>query len=122
MKKRIWAALWALCLCALWLPAMAADGSDLFSKKDQTLADPAKATELTLTDAGVDITEGGVYRLTGSSTQGGIRIALSDEDEVWLLLDGVDVTNPSGAALRSSGCKKLFVTLAECSQNALRQG
>ena len=121
--KRLFRLFMALAL-ALLLPvcALGVEADGLFSDKDRTEADPAKAVELALSEDGVDITQAGVYRLSGQVANGSIRVSLNTEGTVWLLLDGVSVHNEKGAALTSTGCKKLILTLAEGSVNALTQG
>lgn len=113
--------LMTLSLAAL-LPAFALGDDGLFSDKDLTEANPSEATELVFTESGADITQAGVYRLSGQVANGSIRISLSTEGTVWLLLDGVSVHNENGAALTSTGCKKLILTLAEGSENTFTQG
>ena len=112
----------ALVLCLAARPALSAEESDLFSDKDLTLADPAQAVDIALTEGGVDITQPGVYRLSGQVADGSIRVSPATEGDVWLLLDGVSVHNEDGAALTSDGCDKLILTLAEGSVNTLTQG
>lgn len=121
--KRLISALCALLLCISVCFAVSAEtADDLFSSKDLTLADPSKAVDIVLTEGGVDITEPGVYRLSGQVADGSIRVAPATEGDVWLLLDGVSVHNEDGAALTSDGCDKLILTLAEGSVNSLTQG
>ena len=121
--KRFFSVLCALLLCLPALFAVSAEtADDLFSSKDLTLADPSEAVDIVLTEGGVDITEPGVYRLSGQVADGSIRVAPATEGDVWLLLDGVSVHNESGAALTSDGCDKLLLTLAEGSVNSLTQG
>ena len=121
--KRLISALCALLLCISVCFAVSAEtADDLFSSKDLTLADPSEAVDIVLTEGGVDITEPGVYRLSGQVADGSIRVAPATEGDVWLLLDGVSVHNESGAALTSDGCDKLLLTLAEGSVNSLTQG
>lgn len=123
MKRRLSLLLCTLMLLALPLScALASEPADLFSDKDLTVADPAKAVNLSLTGDGVDITQEGVYRLSGRVEDGSIRVSLEQEGTVWLLLDGVEVHNEDGAALTSTGCQKLILTLADGSVNALTQG
>ena len=112
----------ALVLCLAARPALSAEESDLFSDKDLTLADPAQAVDIVLTEGGVDITQPGVYRLSGQVADGSIRVSPATEGDVWLLLDGVSVHNEDGAALTSDRCDKLILTLAEGSVNTLTQG
>lgn len=121
--KRLISALCALLLCISVCFAVSAEtADDLFSSKDLTLADPSEAVDIVLTEGGVDITEPGVYRLSGQVADGSIRVAPAMEGDVWLLLDGVSVHNEDGAALTSDGCDKLILTLAEGSVNSLTQG
>lgn len=121
--KRLISALCALLLCISVCFAVSAEtADDLFSSKDLTLADPSEAVDIVLTEGGVDITEPGVYRLSGQVADGSIRVAPVTEGDVWLLLDGVSVHNEDGAALTSDGCDKLILTLAEGSVNSLTQG
>lgn len=121
--KRFFSVLCALLLCLPALSAVSAEtADDLFTDKDLTLADPSEAVDIALTEGGVDITEPGVYRLSGQIADGSIRVAPATEGDVWLLLDGVSVHNESGAALTSDGCDKLILTLAEGSVNSLTQG
>lgn len=121
--KRLISALCALLLCISVCFAVSAEtADDLFSSKDLTLADPSEAVDIVLTEGGVDITEPGVYRLSGQVADGSIRVAPATEGDVWLLLDGVSVHNESGAALTSDGCDELLLTLAEGSVNSLTQG
>ena len=121
--KRLISALCALLLCISVCFAVSAEtADDPFSSKDLTLADPSEAVDIVLTEGGVDITEPGVYRLSGQVADGSIRVAPATEGDVWLLLDGVSVHNEDGAALTSDGCDKLILTLAEGSVNSLTQG
>ena len=121
--KRFFSVLCTLLLCIpAFFAVMAETADDLFSDKDLTLADPSEAVDIVLTEGGVDITEPGVYRLSGQIADGSIRVAPVTEGDVWLLLDGVSVHNESGAALTSDGCDKLLLTLAEGSVNSLTQG
>ena len=119
--KRTFSLLCALLLCLAASFALGEE-SDLFSDKDLTLTDPAQAVDIVLTEGGVDITQPGVYRLSGQVADGSIRVSSATEGDVWLLLDGVSVHNEDGAALTSDGCDKLILTLAQGSVNTLTQG
>jgi len=70
----------------------------------------------------VTITEKGTYVISGTLTDGQIAIAATNTDEVRLVLDGVDITNKTGAPIYASQCEKLIVTLAEGTQNILTDG
>lgn len=66
------------------------------------------------------IGEGGAYRLFGKSLNGCIYVEAEGKD-VYLILDGVDLTNTGSApAIYSENCKSLTVILAANSVNYLR--
>ncbi|WP_328872667.1 carbohydrate-binding domain-containing protein [Streptomyces sp. NBC_00287] len=66
----------------------------------------------------VTITTGGTYRLSGKLTEGQIVVNAQDAS-VTLILDGVDITSSSGAAIAATEAKELVVVLAEGSDNTL---
>lgn len=65
------------------------------------------------------ISQGGVFRLTGA-LQGGQVVVNAPGAEVKLVLDGVDITNASGAAIVVNEAETVTVILAEGSANTLR--
>ena len=67
----------------------------------------------------ITITDEGVYRLTGTLDG---QIVVASEGKVQLVLDGVTITNESGAAILVTGAKKTFLTLAPGSENVLADG
>lgn len=71
----------------------------------------------------ITITGEGIYLLSGNLTNGSIVIA-ADENKakVQLVLNGVRINNDTGAAIYVKSCDKLFVTLAEGSENTLSNG
>lgn len=85
-----------------------------------TLADGASTAQ----GAGVEIagdtvtfTQGGTYRLSGTLTEGSLRV--DTQDPVELILDGVAVSNSTGPALDADGEGDLLLTLAEGAENTL---
>ncbi|MDD3334095.1 MAG: carbohydrate-binding domain-containing protein [Eubacteriales bacterium] len=121
MKKvtSLWLAL-LLLLCAL--PAMEAKADDLFSDKDLTVTTAEGATPIVLNNETVTINQGGSYAVSGEIANGSLRIVLTEEDTVYLLLNGVSIRNEAGAALYTENCKKVVLTLAEGTENILSQG
>ena len=98
------------------------DAEELFSDRDLDGSyDESSATRVTLSDAGssadgsgvnidggtVTITSGGTYVISGSLASG------------QLVVDGASVTCADSTALYVKSAKKVWVTLAEGSQNAL---
>lgn len=98
--------------------------------------DEESATKITLADAGIaidgagatsagsvlTITQAGTYVVTGTLTDGQIAVAATNNDKVHLVLQGVDITNTTGAPIYASQCDKLIITLAEGTQNVLTDG
>ena len=65
----------------------------------------------------------GTYVLSGTRDQGQIVVdADKDTAKVQLVLDGVTLRNQTGPALYVKGADKVFVTLADGSQNSLSDG
>ncbi|MBQ7147157.1 MAG: carbohydrate-binding domain-containing protein [Pseudobutyrivibrio sp.] len=63
------------------------------------------------------ITEGGAYTLTGSSTNASILI--NTEENVKLILNGVDLTSEVGPVIYGDQVKNLYIELAEGTTNTL---
>ncbi|OUQ24536.1 hypothetical protein B5E80_06950 [Flavonifractor sp. An135] len=117
--------------------AAAQTDTTLFSERDLAGtydADSAIAIQLTGGSASCDssavaidgdtvtITAEGVYLLSGTLTDGQIRVAAEDTAKVQLVLDGADITSPTSAAIYAYSADKVFVTLAEGSENTLTNG
>lgn len=88
------------------------DTTDLFTDRDlaQT-ADTSAAKNLEVSDgATLNITEAGVYVITGSASNCTIIVEAAVEDKVQLVLDGVDITNSDFPAIYVKSADKVFVT------------
>lgn len=70
----------------------------------------------------VTISKEGTYLLTGTLTEGMILVDATDSEKVQLVLSGVEVSNSSNAAIYVKQADKVFVTLAEGTQNTLTTG
>lgn len=81
-----------------------------------------EASGVTIENGTVPITAEGVYVLSGSLTDGQIVVAADEAAKVQLVLDGVDITSATSAAIYALSADKVFVTLAEGSQNSLANG
>ncbi len=95
--------------------------SDLFSSRD---LDPSydKVTEtITLGDESVTITEEGVYLIKGTLKDGQI-IVNAPKAKVQLVLDGADITCSDSSAIYVQDADKVFITLAEGSENTVSDG
>ena len=77
---------------------------------------------VTADGANVTVTAAGTYLISGTLTSGSITVAAGEEDKVQLVLSGVDLTNPDGPALYVKSADKVFLTLAEGTDNTLSDG
>ncbi len=68
------------------------------------------------------ISKEGVYLLSGTLTDGQIVVNAADTDKVQLVLDGVDITCADSAVIYALEADKVFLTLAEGSENTLANG
>lgn len=121
---------------ALGSSAFAAD-AEQFTKNDLNADwDRTGATEIRLSgeggevsgsgavieDGDVIIRSAGKYRLSGELTDGSVIIDAGDGDKIWLLFDGVSLHCERSAALRIEQAGKVFLTLAERTENAVSSG
>ena len=73
-------------------------------------------------DGNVVIAEAGRYVLSGSLEDGSIIVDAHDSSKVWILLDGVEINCSDDACIQVDQADKVFLTLAEGSQNKLTSG
>ncbi len=73
-------------------------------------------------DGNIYIVSAGYYVLSGELTDGSIIIDSEDSSEIWIKLDGVDVYCSDDAALRVENAEKVYLTLADGSENLLSSG
>ncbi len=99
----------------------AADSSELFTNRDlKQEADLSEAKQLTVSDnSTIDITEAGVYVISGSASNCTVKVNASSEDKVQLVLDGVTVTNSDFPVIYVVSADKCFITTTEGSTNEL---
>ena len=98
--------------------------------------DTSGATQITLTgdgatisgngaytvDGNVVITNAGYYVVTGTLTDGYISVDAYDSSKVFIMLNGVEISCSDDACIRVDQADKVFLTLAEGSQNSLTSG
>ena len=70
----------------------------------------------------ITITAEGVYLISGTLNDGQIIVNAGDTDKVQLVLAGADITSSTSAAVYALNADKVFVTLAEGTQNVLING
>ena len=68
------------------------------------------------------ITAEGTYLVSGNLTDGQIMIDAEKNADVRLVLNGVNITNKTGAPIYAASCDKLIVILADGTQNILTDG
>ena len=73
-------------------------------------------------DGGVVIAQAGRYVLSGSLTNGSVTVSADSSAKVWLLLDGVDIRCEDSACLITEQADKVFLTLAEGTENSMSSG
>ena len=98
--------------------------------------DTSEATVITLTGNGADIsgkgayvydgnvviTGAGSYVVSGSLTDGYLSVDAYDSSKVFILLNGTEINCSDNACIRVEQADKVFLTLAENSQNILSSG
>ncbi len=102
----------------------AEQNSELFTKRDlaQT-ADLSEAQSITVTDGQtIDITEEGVYVVSGSAKNCTIRVSADDAAKIQLVLDGVSITNEDFPVIYVISADKVFITAADSENNLTVSG
>ena len=94
--------------------------SELFTERDlEQTADTDKAVSIAVSDGQtVDITEAGVYIISGSAKNCTIKVNADSDAKVQLVLDGVSITNDSFPAIYVLSADKCFITTTD-SENSL---
>ncbi|MBQ2347077.1 MAG: carbohydrate-binding domain-containing protein, partial [Clostridia bacterium] len=96
------------------------DTTDMFSSRDLSqTADTKDAKTLTVSDGKtIEITEEGVYIISGTAKNCTIKVNTESTEKVQLVLDGVSITNESMPAIYVVSADKCFITTTE-SENTL---
>lgn len=90
------------------------DTASLFSERDlEQTADTSEAKKLTVSDGKtLDITEAGVYIISGSAKNCTVKVDADKDAKVQLVLDGVEIENDDFPAIYVLSADKVFVTSA----------
>lgn len=70
----------------------------------------------------ITITSAGTYSIKGSLTDGQIIVNAGDEDKVYIILNGVNVTCASSAPIYVMNSKKTVISLADNTENYIKDG
>lgn len=99
----------------------AIDTTDLFTERDLTqTADLTNAAYVTVNSGeDIQITQEGVYVISGEATDATIVVEADDTAKVQLVLSGVSITNADFPAIYVKSADKVFVTTAEGTTNNL---
>ena len=111
------------------------EDSGYFTSNDQNTAWTA-ATAITLSGAtatvsgsgayanggSVTIASAGYYDVTGTLTDGSLIVDAGKNAKVFLRLNGVTITSSDDAAIRVNQADKVFLTLAEGTENTVTSG
>jgi len=111
--------------------------ADMFTERDcKTEYDESKAVSIQLNGTSatsssnsvkisgstVTITEEATYIISGTLTDGMIIVNAEDTAKLQIVLNGVDITSKTSAALYILEADKVFVTLADGTENTLANG
>lgn len=77
---------------------------------------------VTVENGRITITQEGVYLVTGTLTDGQIQVNAPDDAKVQIVLSGASITSSSSAAIYALNADKVFLTLAEGTENTLANG
>lgn len=121
-----------------WASLIDIPGMDFeYSDRDKDASyDVASATNIALSGQGatvsgegaavegatVTITAAGTYAVTGELTAGSLVVNAGGQDKVQIVLSGASIRNEAGPALNIQQADKVFVTLADGTQNTLADG
>ena len=98
----------------------AAAEDDMFTERDLSGTwDEKEAEKITLSGESVTISEEGTYLISGTLTDGQILVDADETAKIQLVLDGVTIENGSLPAIYAKQADKVFLTLAEGSENTL---
>jgi hypothetical protein len=70
----------------------------------------------------VTITSAGTYSIKGSLTDGQIIVNAGDEDKVYIILNGVNITSSNSAPIYIKNAKKAIISLADNTANNIKDG
>lgn len=104
---------------------------DLDGSYDESTAVPIQLTgetaacasdAVSIDGARITLLDEGTYLVSGALTDGQLVVDAGDTDKVQIVLAGADITCADSAAIYSKNADKVFLTLAEGTENALTNG
>lgn len=82
----------------------------------------ANSASVTITGSTVMLTKEGTYSISGVLDDGAIVINAGDNDKLQLIFSGVSISSKTAAPVYILGGDKVFITLAEGTENTLSSG
>ena len=105
------------------------DGGDEWKNNTGTIdlnTMTAEADGVSIDGNVITISKGGDYTVSGSNDNASITVNAEDENgeksKVKLRFDGVQLTNPNGAAINVQAADKLYITLEDGTENVISDG
>lgn len=95
------------------------DASNAVTVKLSDGGSSATSASVKISGSTVTISAAGTYIISGSLSDGQIKVDAGDQDKIQLVLNGVDITSKSSAAIYVKSADKVFITLEKGSQNTL---
>lgn len=98
---------------------------DASEVKQVTLADGASTTGasgVTVKGDVVTITQGGVYEVTGTLTDGQIVVSAPDDKSVTIILNGVEITNSAGPAIQITSADEVTLYTVKGTTSSVADG
>ena len=80
------------------------------------------SSAVTVSGSSATITAAGTYRVTGTLENGSLIADAGKEDKIQIVLDGASIHSDTFAAIYVKQADKVFLTLADGSENALSNG
>jgi len=94
--------------------------ADTFIELGSNITVDGKGT--TVENNKITITSAGTYSIKGSLTDGQIIVNAGDEDKVYIILNGVNITYSNSATIYIKNAKKAIISLADNTQNIIKDG
>ncbi len=95
------------------------DTENMFSDRDLDSSFDEGAKSVTLDNESVTVASAGTFIFSGSISDGQIIVDAGKEDKIQIVLNGVDITSAASAAIYIKQADKVFITLAQNSENRL---
>lgn len=94
--------------------------ADTFITLGSTIA--VEGNGATVENNKVKITAAGTYSIKGTIAEGQIIVDAGEDDKVYIILNGVNITCSNSAPIYIKNAKKAIISLAENTQNSVKDG